>query len=82
MDEPNAQLIAVHGYCTQVSGNEKCIPSLSLLAQYLMHTQELVNLILTGTAVSNAFDDVITLDAGSSHQVCTSTCSFSLLGHF
>ena len=60
MDEPTSQLIGAHGYCTQV-----CVPLVLSLIHLFIRLKELVNLILTGKAVSNVFDDTMTLGSGS-----------------
>lgn len=84
MDDDNGTLMGAHGYCTQVSNintiykNRHWSVVFSLLPSFLpvlIHSiyiyifKDMVNLLLTGKAISNTFDDVIELDSGGDNKV-------------
>ncbi|KAK3739574.1 hypothetical protein QZH41_018315 [Actinostola sp. cb2023] len=80
MDDPNNKLMGAHGYCTQVGTGIKGPQILPIVTRYLysylvkilvslLLSQEMVNLITTGRATSNAFDYTIELDSGGPNVV-------------
>jgi len=65
MDESDVRLIGRHGYCTQVWCSCYSAVLTSSSDAHMEPQQEMVNLILTGQAISNVFDGDVRLDEGA-----------------